>query len=70
MLEMIFVDSVSYDGLPVGSHKAVFKGIEPTQTQNGKAWRWRFEDARRQEGQRACQTVKACLRRRTRPAGS
>jgi hypothetical protein len=43
MLEMIFADGQSYDSLSVGSHKALFKGIEPTETQNGKAWRWRFE---------------------------
>ena len=69
MLEMIFVDGQSYDSLGVGSHKAVFKGIEPTETQNGKAWRWRFEtlDGRRPA---SCQTVKVRLRRRTRPAGS
>ena len=43
MLEIIFSDGNGYEGLAVGSHKGVFKGIEPTETQKGKAWRWRFE---------------------------
>jgi hypothetical protein len=49
MLGSIVVDSFTidpsarYEAIPAGTYKATFQGLEPTETANGQAIRWKFK---------------------------
>jgi hypothetical protein len=40
---LLTIKKTTYDEVPAGAHKAKFKGITPTETCKGEAYRWSFE---------------------------
>lgn len=39
---MLLTIQDSYESVPAGAHQAAFTGMKPTETTNGKAYRWSF----------------------------
>jgi hypothetical protein len=40
---LLTIKKTSFEDVPAGAHKAVFRGITPTETCKGEAYRWVFE---------------------------
>jgi hypothetical protein len=40
---LLTIKKTSFEDVPAGAHQAVFKGITPTETCKGEAFRWNFE---------------------------
>jgi hypothetical protein len=40
---LLTITKSSFEDAPAGAHKATFKGLTPTETSKGEAYRWVFE---------------------------